>query len=511
MKRILSLIMAVLLVVGLAACGSSSDAKTAQTTTKKKESAIQLAKIEDKYKGKFRVGFSRSDITPTDPTTPLSGYGNSPQRIATGYLSPLSTDATVVSDEKNNTVIIIQIDIIGMYDSALANNVFLYVSKKTGVPIDNIIFNMSHTHSAPDTGYTGMTSISLYDQFLLNTVSENAVKAMNDRFPSKMYYGETETYHHNFVRHYWGDDGTGDVRAVGDNHWDIWYYDAPSPNKHYIDHIEEVDPTLYAVKFDREGADDVIITSFRAHNTTTGGSTTYVISADWVGKVRDCVEEKVGECHCMYLQGNAGNVNPSSRIEEENDMYKEKDYIQFAETLEPYVETILGNMTELKTGTVAGKRFAITANTCRDGTDKIAQATLVQSYWQKSNDSTQTKRYAYTLGIVSQYAASNYISRAKRGATVEVYSSVIVIGELALTFAPGEMFSELGHQIIEKSPYKYTIPISYSGHTIGYIPTDYAYEYGCYEVDITQIAKGTASQLIDEYAKQLAEIKKNTK
>lgn len=59
--------------------------------------------------------------------------------------------------------------------------------------------------------------------------------------------------------------------------------------------------------------------------------------------------------------------------------------------------------------------------------------------------------------------------------------NAIAIGPLALVFIPGEPFTETAFAIERDSPFEHTIVTAYAENTIGYVPTQKAFEEGGYE------------------------------
>ncbi len=59
--------------------------------------------------------------------------------------------------------------------------------------------------------------------------------------------------------------------------------------------------------------------------------------------------------------------------------------------------------------------------------------------------------------------------------------NAIAIGPLALIFIPGEPFTETAYAIERDSPFTHTIITAYAENTIGYVPTEAAFEEGGYE------------------------------
>ena len=55
------------------------------------------------------------------------------------------------------------------------------------------------------------------------------------------------------------------------------------------------------------------------------------------------------------------------------------------------------------------------------------------------------------------------------------------IGRFGFVSIPGEMFSEIGIKIKQKSPFEWTFPVSYGGDYRGYLMPQHAWEAGGYE------------------------------
>ena len=69
---------------------------------------------------------------------------------------------------------------------------------------------------------------------------------------------------------------------------------------------------------------------------------------------------------------------------------------------------------------------------------------------------------------------------AKRPVRAEM--AALRIGDAALLFLPGEPFVETALAIRRQSPFRHLFIIGYAGNTIGYIPTNQAFDEGGYEI-----------------------------
>ncbi len=485
MKRVFSLIMVICLLFAVAGCGKGSD--------KKSENGTAKVEIKDKYDGKFRVGYGRKTFMP-EFGVPLAGYGNTEKRVSTGYFDELTTSCTAVSDENDNTVLLFADDIINTSEKDI-DSWRKSIHEATGVPEKNIMFTASHTHSAPDTGVNSGTVVA-FMKIMGKSVLDAAIEALNCRVPAKMYYGQIETEGLNFVRHYFTDDGV----SVGDNHNDV------SHGSSVTKHTTMSDRNLYMLKFEREGEKDVYYANFRAHATFTGGTTAYDISADFVGQFRKFFEEDTG-AYISYYQGAAGNQNPTTRLEEEEKGYD--TYEKHGRALADFAIEGAKNMKEVNAGEIKVKNVKYVGEINHSRDKDVAVAKLVSDRWKKTNDSVETKKYAYTLGLVSQYEANAIIRNAGLGKNKEVYLNTLAIGDdVAITYIPFEQFDTNSSYIIENSPYKYTLPQGYSNGSNGYLPSSYAYEYGCYESDTTYMKPGTGEDVANKLLEMLKELKK---
>jgi neutral ceramidase len=79
-----------------------------------------------------------------------------------------------------------------------------------------------------------------------------------------------------------------------------------------------------------------------------------------------------------------------------------------------------------------------------------------------------------------------------------VILSVLALGEIALVSMPGEMFIELGQEILADSPFEHTVLGGYNGSVHGYVPPPLAFEQGSYEV-----MRGPAPSHEEEAAQKL--------
>ena len=481
MKKILSLLMVLAMVLSLCACGAA-DSGSAATTGAAGEAETTAAAAA----GGFRVGYGKENITPDDPV-PMGGYGRSDQRISTGTLSYLWATCVAISDEDDNTILLMVVDLC---NSAEASQAAPSISKATGVPVENIVISATHTHSSPDFSYTQMSAVSNALKKTHEGLKKAAITAMEDRKPAQMYGAAVETENMNFVRHYICNDGT----YAGDNFG--------SGASGYAGHATDADPMMQLIKFTREGDNDIILTNFQTHPHRTGGGQKFDISADIVGEYRAAMEQDLG-VEVIYFSGAGGNLNPISRIESEN---VTADFKEHGKALARYAKS--AEYAPLKTGKVQASLMEFRAEINHEFDAVAAICANLRDRWNKGEieyNDVVTLGAAQGIKLNSPYHAGAISSRASMADSSTFPIWAYSFGDVGFVAAPYEMFDTNGVYIKENSPFEYTFISTIANKTNGYFPSDYGFSYGGYECDTTNYVRGTAERLADEYLRMLGE------
>lgn len=468
MKRFLSVILCLCMLLALAACGSASGGDTVGATEAPKQ---------------FSVGYARVNITPDTPTG-LGGYGNVDERKHTEVLDYIYLTCVAMTDTEDTTALFFSADLCSISDTLVAS-LRTKVSDATGVPGENIMFNASHTHSAP----YGQD----IPQIMIKAVVEAAEAALEDRKPATMYAGKAETDGINFVRHYYMDDGS----VVTDNH-------GTTTGKTITGHTTETDEELRVLQFKREGGQDVVLVNWQSHPHITGGSTKTSLSADIIGAFRMSLEEQY-DCLFAYYQGGGGNINPTSRIAEEN-ANTEKNYKVHGQLLAKTALEAIDSATQIETGPIRNIQETYVCDTNKEDLSMASAASTVVAYYNDGHTIGETKTFAEQYGIASVYHARAIISRGSLGDEWPIEINAFAIGGFGWTFAPYEMFDTSAKYIRDNSPFAFTFSCGYSNGGNGYFPTLECWDYGAYEVDTTKVARGTAEAVADRFVEMLNEL-----
>ena len=460
MKRYIALLLSVILVLGLCACGSSGS--------------------EEDVTG-LKVGYHKINITPSY-TVSLGGYGDEDIRTSDqgNLVAPIFATCIAVNSG-DDTILIYTIDNL----SAPLNFQMDFranVSIATGIPNENIFFGATHSHSCP-------VMYGQYPKDLTQWLITAGQKAVADLAPATMSACKPTFEGMTFVRHYQNDDGT----YVGSNfgHWG-----------NLVKHAAEPDSTGVLVKFDREGdKKDVLMVNWQAHADRGNELGRYNIAPSWVGPLRDKLEELTGT-QVAYFTGASGNLNADSKIASEA---HNLDWFNYGEKLG---ELFAGSMDELQPvdGTaIKTARQTLEVSVNHQWDHLLSQANEVYQLWETTKDATAANNLARTYDISSRHHASTIRYLVSKGMTDNLELNTFSIGNLGFITGTYEMFCGSGMYIKENSPFDTTFIITGNNY---YIPTRDAYEtYRCYESDTSHYAVGTAEIAQDAFVEMLKGLK----
>ena len=468
MKKIICMLLVLVMVMSLCACGESSGSKTPT---------------------ELQVGFGREDVTPQE-SVPMGGYGNPDQRFSKQYLDYLYATCIAITGTNGETVLLFTLDLLNAPGLSTTNEWTKAISEKTGVPQANMQFHGTHSHSTPSLGDVEYNSIVNYRALMQEKLVLAAEAAMADRADAKIFVGKVEVPGMNFVRHYLMSDGS----YAGSNFGTF-------ANLDIVDHAEVNDPIMQIVKFDKidETKKDIYLMNWAAHPCFTGGMEKYDLSADFIGPARDYVEKQTGG-HCAYFTGAAGNQNTNSQIDAEAHNLNKQTY---GEKLGEYLVNALPELTQVE-GTevqILENNYVGTIN--HEKEDLLDQARPIYQYYLDTNDRSGANQQAREIGLSSVYHARAIVNRSKMDKTEELELNAINVGNLAFIGAPYEMFAQSSIDIKAGSPFDMTVIMTMQHGHAGYIPTQIAYDYGCYESHTGRFAPGTAELLVQEYLTML--------
>ena len=466
MKRSISCILALMLMLTLCACGASKDSVP--------------------YQG-LEVGYGRENIT---PAYPVALAGSATEKIAEGYLDPIYITFIALRYQQE-TYLVATMDLVGAY-AEYSDPARSRVSEETGIAEERVILNSTHTHSSVSIRNVENEGAAKYREELYSWAVRAAKAAIADLSPAEVWYGSTQAEGMAWVRHYKMQDGT----YAGANYGSF--------SSGIVGHASEADTQMQIVKFVRSAEDkkDIVMMNFPAHATM---QKEYLVSADFPGPARQYVEENADTLVAYFIAG-AGDQTPTSRVASEQ---FSSDYNVYGQELGRIAVECMNTMTKLESADIRFCTRTFTAQSNKEDLDRLQEAKQVQLIWEQvgGRGTEAGKAAAKQHGFSSVYEVTAILNREHFEETRSMELKTLSVGDVSFLFAPYEMFGTNAMYIKENSPYPMTFVVTCSQNHDGYLPSELGWELRCYEAQITRYAPGTAEALADEYVSMLNEMK----
>ncbi len=445
----------------------------------------------------LKVGYSRANVTP-QMGIPISGYYK--ERFAEGVLDELHVIALALQDE-NTTAVILTIDHCGL-NQQICNNYREIVAKATGLSSENVYIYATHSHTAAEISLESTNElVSKYTEFVGTRMADAAVFALNDLKPAKMGYGKGTAPNVAFIRRYVMKDGSTRTNP-GVNNPDI------------VRPIGATDEEVCVVRFDREGAENIVLVNFGNHPDVVGGS---LISADWPGLLVADVEKFLDNTKCIFLNGAQGNVNhvnvhPTGGYL--NDMFMDFDDVSRGYGHAEYIaRVVLGGVlqaydkvyyTDNTKLICKNKMLHIPAN--KADASELPEAHRINDIHNAGKDNELPYEGMMLTTVVARAARIVRLENAPD--TFPMPLSAISIGPVAIVGIPGEPFNEIGKGIKASGEFDMIMPNCLANGSEGYFPMQDSFDEGGYEAGSSNFKAGVGELLVKEGITILQELKK---
>ena len=456
------------------------------------------------------AGLAATDITPP-LGLPMAGYGSRDQLSQT-VVDPLSAQALVLQAGKAKCALVCT-DLIGLTAPIVAQ-VRERAAAQCDVPPDHIMVCCSHTHWGPAVSGGDYLPKLLRDNVspeyraeLIETFAGLIVQADAARVPAVAGCGSGFAHGISFNRRQVGPDFKADMHLVlepepaalaseiGNELALAW-----EPDEHMGPRLSEpleelqdrrVGPADAEVPLLRLDATDgrplAALINFACH-AVCGGGDFYGYSADYVGYAREAFAAVTG-CPMLFADGCAGDQVPRWR---QNDSRQRVGKSLGAEAAKVWlgVDEREGEV-ELA---VAKRDVFLPLNPVIKPLAE-AQAALAD-HPEPESDSAVWEREMLSLATETQGLTEGY--------PAEVWA--MRLGDVGIVGLPGEVLTEIGMQIKQRSPFPVTMTVSLANGCIGYLPTDNACREGGYEPSWSPVGPGTERVLVEAGVALLEEL-----
>ena len=386
------------------------------------------------------------------------------------------------------------------------------IAAATGATRAGIVINSSHTHHAPPGGRTIFgsfgerdtnpdTSTLAYIEYLheaIVTVCKQAFDSLEEA-TVRTGMGLCDVAINRRQR-----DPDGFVRRIGWN---------PSG------FVDISLPVLQSIRPD--GSIIATIVAYGAHTVTTGVNYPGY-SPDYPGPLRELVREVTGG-ECVFLLGAAGNIMPRFAFDDECQEPKRMGRRLAIQALDAIADRLSGPAEIIETGFGSGTRVDLfrlkligdqtpalgaaeeevvfpllplpTLEEIRVTHDRDAEQ-LAKA--EEAGDSEAELRMLRFHGFNWSLRVLTEIESGKPRTTVSGSVNAVRIGNAVIVTGPGEIFSEIGLAVKERSVADVTFYLGYSNGQISYIPTACEYPLGGYEPSYGHKTYGLPAQVSPE-------------
>ena len=389
--------------------------------------------------GTMKAGAAKIDITPETPI-PMSGYGGRKEPFK-GIHDNIYARA-VVFDDGDIKAVVISADVIG-FSHDFRKKLTDRLARETGIAPDNVFLTTVHNHGGPVTMVYNrgpVPEVVAYAAYLEDHIVR-AVRSANDALqPVTIGSGKGKCLMNINRRSRDPQRGV----SLGRNPY--------GPCDHEVGVV-----SLNGL----DGKPLALLVNWACHGTVTGPRN-LLITGDWPGAASRFIEEKSGDgVVALMLIGASGDINPiyGPHIDFEDVSSYSYAVDEIGMVLGEEVMDITEEITTYKGGMISTEQRII----------------KLPGKQEKSN--------------LQQ-------PKLESGNTVSVRLSALKIGRVVFTGVSGEVFTEIGMQLKEYSPYKNTFMVTHCNGSSGYFITDKAYDEGGYEARSTRVKSGAEHAII---------------
>lgn len=420
------------------------------------------------------VGAAKVEITPAVGATIGGHLVDVPSK---GVHDPLYAKA-LVARRGEETVALVSCDLIGLKTDVTAE-VCKRIRERTGIPEDRVMIASSHTHSGP---LTRNTVVLRRDERYIESLREKLATVVADAIanlqPAEIGIGVGEE-----KRISWNS------RPMLKDGRPAWYH--PSPEE-ILRPTGPCDQTVHVIS--ARGADRrriAVLYNFPCHaNAGLRGYGNH-LSADYPGAAGEVIERELGGM-AVFTAGASGNIHPLAY----------SDCCGMGRMLGETVVGIAKGIRHASCERLSCVREEIALPVREHSAKEIEQIEFICDRTFRSPE-----RSALYKDYFRKHAEWCREIRRTQGAIPAVVQ-VAAIGDIALVGVSGELFTELGLEIRERSPFSRTLIVTHANDTVGYIPSATGYEDGGYQPFNTTVGRGSGETVVAKALELLGRCKK---
>ena len=435
----------------------------------------------------LQAGYSKVNVNPM-LGIPINGYFK--PRYAEAILDDLEIVAVALACGETKTLLM-AIDNLHI-GTKLVKYYQEKIAEKTGLAKEAIFIHSTHTHTAGTLDMASKNELVLeYTEFTGKRFVDAAVFALADLKPAKMGWAVGKAPNIAFVRRFRMKDGK--VRTnpgVG--------------NPDILHPIGDIDDRVNVLRFDREGADTIVVANMGCHPDVVGGSK---ISADWPAMFRRRLEKSLDNVKAIFFngaQGDINHVNVNAKDGDFNDTFHDFDDVDRGYGHARHMGNVMAGAVlqvydKVNYRDVDTIRYAYKVSELPSNMPKPEDMPLARKYHELHLAGKDEEIPFKGMELTTVVAEAGRMVRLENGpASFPLGLSAVTVGPVALLGIPGEPFNGIGRGIKEAEGWEVVMPCCLTNGSEGYFPMQDSYDEGGYEARSSRYKAGTAELIIEE-------------
>lgn len=453
----------------------------------------------------LKAGASMVDIT---PPLGLGIVGNFNVPPATHVHDPLHARSLVLDDGTNKLVFVIT-DNVGI-DQEVYEQAKKMIERETGIPAANLLMAATHTHSATSAGgdgerrraYNKGKELDAYQLFLARRMADGVRIALNNLEPARFGWGSGSLPQHVFNRRWKMKEKVrnpfGEMDEVQFNPG------INNPNKK--EPAGTTDPEVLFLSVQSvDGRPIALLANYSLHYV--GGVPAGHISADYFAVFAEKVKAKIGQTGLappfvgFLTNGTSGDVN---NINFRGPAVSHKPYEKMnivAEDLANEVLRVYKDLTYKTDVSLKAARTDLPLAVRKPSRVLYERSLKVRDSRPEDTKFEHSLERAFALRAIQLY--EDWPER------IEVPLQVFRVGDLGIAAIPFEVFTEMGLEIKNRTPFQKSFTISFANGSYGYLATPAQHKLGGYEtwVTITKVEEQASEKITEEILRLFESVK----
>ena len=440
----------------------------------------------------LKAGFSRVNV---NPMMGIGVCGYFIPRIADGILDDLEANAVSIALGDKRQVF------VSVDATHVEKNIVLEVvricKENYGIPEGTVHISATHSHTAPYNNLNDSDPLTKQYSDMLVLKLVDAVKfAIDDEKPARLGFGKSYAPNIGFCRRFIMKDGS--IRT-----------NPGAGNPNILKPISEIDQSVSVLRFDREGANTIVMVNYANHPDVVGGCK---ISADWPGFARRIFEKAIDNTCVAFYNGALGDINHVNVFPkggDNNDLTNDFDDVMrgygharhMGNVVAAAVMQIYDKVEYVEPDSFTYKTITVNVPANKAKEEELPEAIRINDLHRAGRDSELPYQGMELTTVVAE--AGRMVAMMSAPDYFGTGVSAAKLGRIGFITMPGEAFSDIQVGLKQAEGYDCVFVIGLADEYSGYFPMMSAYDEGGYEARSSRFRAGVGELYIEEGKKLL--------